>query len=88
MIYHMNCTDEGRKFMARRMNLFEAGDMQKEIEEKFGVHLHIHDQCGTDLWFHMEEPNEEVREFIENYMKENNHNLKVSDDGVEFTVFS
>ena len=42
-----------------KITLIDAGQLQREIEEQFNVHIHIHDTCGG-FYFTLDEPNEAV----------------------------
>ena len=70
----------------QRFGFFEAGEMQKEIEEKLGVHIHLHDQCGGGLWFDLDEPNPEVMDYMIKYLKARDCKFKVSEDGTMISM--
>ena len=55
--------------------------LQLEIEERFGVHVHIHDQCGHGQWFGLDERNDEVKDYITNWLRERNIEYDVSESG-------
>ena len=55
--------------------------LQLEIEEKFGMHIHIHDQCGYGQWFGLDERNDEVTEYIVNWLTERGIEYDVSNNG-------
>lgn len=53
----------------RMMNIsiFKAIEVQKEVEEKFGVHMHIVDNC-SGLYFKFDEaPKDELIDFLKEY---------------------
>ncbi|MBQ9236161.1 MAG: hypothetical protein IJ184_06850 [Alphaproteobacteria bacterium] len=50
-------------------------DLKKKIKENFGIELHFHDTCGG-MYFSVDEKNEQVSEYIENYFKEREKKLK------------
>lgn len=51
----------------KNISIFKAMAVQKEVEEKFGIHMHIVDNC-SGLYFKFDEaPSQEVIDFLEEY---------------------
>jgi hypothetical protein len=49
------------------LSIFKAMEVQKVVEEKFGVHMHISDNC-SGLYFKFDEsPSQEIIDFLEEY---------------------
>ena len=49
------------------LSIFKAMEVQKAVEEKFGVHMHIVDNC-SGLYFKFDEaPGQEVLDFLKEY---------------------
>ena len=46
---------------------FDAADMQRDVEEKFGVHIHIHDTCGGLYFSFDDEPSRDILEYVRKY---------------------
>lgn len=49
------------------ISIFKAIAVQKEVEEKFGVHMHIVDNCSGLYFKFDEEPAQEVLDFLKEY---------------------
>jgi ribosomal protein L7/L12 len=67
------------------LTIAEVSALQKELEEKFGVKLHLHDACGGQA-FSLEKGGEEVKEYILAYFSTRKEKIIFAKDGLHFTV--
>ena len=49
------------------LSIFKAMEVQKHIEEKFCVHMHINDACSGLTFYFDEEPSTEILNYLEQY---------------------
>ena len=49
------------------INMFEIVELKKQIQEKFGVKLHVHDACYMQSFSFDNKASDELVEFITNY---------------------
>ena len=64
------------------ISIKDGREIQLEIEEKFGVHVHLHDQCGHGFWFGLDEKNDEVTEYITSRLRNMGIECQVSESGL------
>ena len=67
------------------IGLTEAAELKREAAEKFSVQIHFHDGCGGQ-YFTVEEPAEEVKEFIAEFLSFKKLKPVFSEDGSSFYV--
>ena len=60
-------------------------DLKKQIKENFGIELHFHDTCGG-MYFSIDEKNDQISQYIENYFQKRGKKTKVSANGLTFSV--
>ena len=58
---------------------------KKEMKERFGEHVHFHDQCGAQ-YFHLENHTPEIQQAIEEYFAAKN--IIVVFSGLMFRLMS
>ena len=63
----------------------EVSKLKEAADKKFSAYVHFHDRCGGQF-FSLEEENEEVKKFIEEYFSDQGINAKFADDGLTFTL--
>lgn len=63
----------------------EVQVLKQEMSEKFGVHLHFHDRCGGQF-FNLDNPTDEMKEYIVNWFAKKGCKLIFSEDGETFSV--
>ena len=66
-----------------KITLLDAGQLQREIEEQFNVHIHIHDTCGG-FYFTLDEPNEAVASYLTAFLTARGEKVTRTDDGLAF----
>jgi len=59
--------------------------LKDEMDQKFGVHLHFHDRCGGQ-YFNLENPTDEMKEYIIKWFADKGCKLAFSEDGEMFYV--
>ena len=64
------------------ISIKEGRAIQLEIEEKYGVHIHIHDQCGHGVWFGLDEENDDVKEYILSRLRDEGADYQISESGL------
>lgn len=69
------------------INLQTVAELKKLIAEKYNVELHFHDSCGSGAYFSLEQPDEEITRFIQEYFRAKNRTVEVSPSGLNFSVF-
>lgn len=68
------------------MNPVLISEIKRLTAEKFGIHLHYHDSCGSGMYFSLDERNDEAARFIEDYFKARNLKVSVAPSGLTFSV--
>ena len=68
------------------IDLLEARELQKEVEEKYGIHVHIHDQCGHGLWLGLDQENDTVKEYLVSRLEDKGCTAEVSESGLVIGV--
>ena len=51
------------------ISILKAAEMQKAVEEKFGVHIKLNDTCCGLYYTFDEEPADEVLDFLKEYFE-------------------
>ena len=73
--------------MIRRFTTFDATEFRQNMEDRFGIYTHFHDQCGGGFSFSYEDPLlDEHREYIEKYFAEFGITLQFSEDNKSFIM--
>lgn len=67
------------------LSLKDVAELKKQSEEGFSVKIHFHDACGGQ-YFTVDEPAEELKEFIITFLRSRNLKAVFSDNGEHFTV--
>ncbi|MCH5298074.1 MAG: hypothetical protein J1E85_10465 [Ruminococcus sp.] len=67
------------------LSIFEISKLKSEIKSKFNTELHYHDACPKG-YFTLDEDNENIVKFIEDFFAERNLQLKFSDDRLHFVA--
>lgn len=62
-----------------------AAELKNVAAEKFNSAIHFHDGCGGQF-FTVDEPSEELKNFITEFLAEKNMKPVFSDDGTSFTL--
>ncbi|MBR2778881.1 MAG: hypothetical protein IKD85_01730 [Firmicutes bacterium] len=63
------------------LSIFDADRVRRETKEKFGVNPQIHDPCGGNLYFTLEEPNEEAAAYIAGEFRKFGLEMEIQEDG-------
>lgn len=66
------------------INMFEIVELKKQIQEKFGVKLHVHDACYMQSFSFDNKASDELVEFITKYFKSQKYQVIFSPDGLYF----
>lgn len=61
-------------------------EIKKLVLERFGVTLHFHDSCGGGTYFSIEQKNDEITAFLQEYFASRHICLSVSKDGLNYTA--
>ena len=64
------------------LNYAFVTELKKQIAERFGEHLHFHDTCGGGMYFSLEQRNDEVLDFLQQYFSAQGMKIKISADGL------
>lgn len=67
------------------ISLADVAPFKKEIQEKFGQNIHFHDRCGGQF-FTIDEPSEELQQYIESYFTAKGMNVQFSDGRDKFLL--
>lgn len=67
------------------ISISDAAGLKREIAEKFSVQIHFHDGCGGQ-YFTIENPTEELKEYIRTFFARQNANVLFSENGEQFSV--
>lgn len=67
------------------ISLSDAAAFKQEVAARFPVPIHFHDGCGGQ-YFSMDEPMQELKEWITDYFAERNLQVRFSADGKQFFV--
>lgn len=67
------------------ISISDAAVLKREIAEKFSVQIHFHDGCGGQ-YFTIENPTEELKEYIRTFFARQNANVLFSENGEQFSV--
>lgn len=67
------------------LSLFEISKLKSEIKSKFNTELHYHDACPKG-YFTLDEDNENIVKFIEDFFAERKLQPKFSDDRLHFVA--
>ncbi len=59
--------------------------LKKAVQDAFSVNVHFHDMCSYSA-FSLDEPNEKIRAFIEDYFKKQNSRAVFNDSGTDFVI--
>lgn len=60
--------------------------LKDEIQEKFGVHLHFHDGCGSQYFHFDAPPTDEMKEHVTQWFAAKDCKLVFSESGKTFHV--
>ncbi|MDD6154290.1 MAG: hypothetical protein PUB39_01845 [Eubacteriales bacterium] len=71
--------------MALKMTIFDANDIKKRVASRYKVNLHIHDTCGG-FFMELDEPNDEVAQYVDSVLTQRGVDYKMSDDGCIFII--
>ena len=63
----------------------EVSKLKEAADKKFSAYVHFHDRCGGQF-FSLEEENEEVKKFVEEYFAAQDIRAIFSEDGLTFTL--
>lgn len=66
------------------INMFEIVELKKQIQENFGVKLHVHDACYMQSFSFDNKVSDELVEFITKYFKFQKYQVIFSPDGLYF----
>ena len=66
------------------INMFEIVELKKQIQEKFGIKLHVHDACFMQSFSFDNKASKDLEEFIKNYFKPQKYQVIFSPDGLYF----
>lgn len=66
-------------------SLSDAAAFKKEVAARFSVPVYFHDGCGGQ-YFSVDEPLQELREWITDYFAGRNLQVHFSADGNQFSV--
>ena len=70
-----------------RFTLFDATDFRDDLQNKFNIYTHFHDQCGGGFSFSYDEPlGEEERSYIESYFSQRGIDVQFSEDSKYFIM--
>lgn len=65
----------------------EVSELKAEVKDRFSAVVHFHDRCGGQF-FNLEEANDELKEYIEEFFAKKNMQAIFSEDGLHFTLES
>lgn len=60
--------------------------LKSELMENFNTYLHFHDACGGQYFSFDEIPNDEVLQHAENFFRNMNYKIQISDDKPSFYI--
>ena len=60
-------------------------ELKKTVQERFSVNVHFHDHCSSQS-FSLDEPNQEIRAFIESYFSARNIQAVFNNEGTDFVL--
>lgn len=63
----------------------EVIELKNQVKERFSAIVHFHDRCGGQF-FSLEEADDELKKFIEEYFSEKGIRAVFSSDGMQFTL--
>ena len=66
-------------------DLSDATALKNKIAERFSLQIHFHDCCGGQF-FTVDQPTEELKEFIIEYFTEQKLKVIFSEDGRQFSI--
>ena len=70
-----------------RFTLFDATDFRDDLQNKFNIYTHFHDQCGGGFSFSYDEPlGEEEKSYIESYFAQRGIDIQFSEDSKYFIM--
>lgn len=67
------------------ISLTEAAELKRAAEERFSARIHFHDGCGGQ-YFTVEEPTEELKEYIAEFLAAQNMKPVFADGGRSFCI--
>lgn len=64
------------------LSLDEVLALRKDVQDQFGVYVHLHDACGSQS-FSVEpsEMTDALRQYLEKYFSDRGQSVRISDDG-------
>lgn len=71
---------------AKALTLTEAAELKGLAEQQFAVSLHFHDACGGQYFSFDEVPSDEVLKHAENFFRNMNYKIQISDDKLSFYI--
>ena len=60
--------------------------LKAELMDNFNTYLHFHDACGGQYFSFDEVPSDEVLKHAENFFRNMNYKLQISDDKLSFYI--
>ena len=64
----------------------ESAPIKRLVQDKFGIALHFHDSCGGGTYFSIEQKNDEITAFLQEYFASRHIHLSVSENGLNYTA--
>jgi len=66
------------------ISLFKIIELKKQIVEKFGINMHVHDASPSQFFSFDEKVSDELKEFVKEFFKSEKVRIVFSSDGLEF----
>ena len=63
------------------LTIFDADRVRRETKEKYGVNPQIHDPCGGNFYYTLEEPNAEAAAYIAGEFRKYGLEMEIHEDG-------
>lgn len=67
------------------INAMDAGEIKREVEYRFGVHLHVHDTC-SGFYFSLDERNDDAADYVDRYLTSRGETVVMSEDGLTMSI--
>ena len=68
------------------LDISRISELKKQLSDKFGVHLHMHDACGAQSFSFDSPADDEVRAFAAEYISEQGGKAVFSPDGKSLLI--